>query len=63
MNDTSIGGFALARENFRVGRVLGKSLTLLLGGFPKYYAFGAVAALPHLIDALYGLELQRMLET
>ena len=62
VNDTQLPGLALAGESFRVGRVLSKSLTMLLRGFPKYYAFGAVAALPHLVNALYGYEFLRMLD-
>jgi hypothetical protein len=62
VKETKIRSFALAGEGFRVGRVLSNSLILLLGGFPKYYAFGAVAALPHLVNALYGYEFLRILD-
>ena len=51
MSDTSLGELAFASESFRVGNVLSKSLKLFLGNFPKYFIFGAVAALPNLISA------------
>jgi len=60
MSDASIGELAFASESFRVGSVLSKSLKLFLGNFPKYFIFGAVAALPHLISAIYVVELARM---
>src|SRR5437879_5590299 len=61
MSDTSIGELAFASEGFRVGSILSKSLRLFLGNFPKYFTFGAVAALPQLISAIYVVELVQML--
>jgi hypothetical protein len=54
MSDMSMPGFA-AGGGLRVGKVLNRSLTILLKGFPKYILFGAVIALPSLIELLiYG---------
>jgi hypothetical protein len=61
MSDASIGELAFASESFRVGGILSKSLKLFLGNIPKYFMFGAVAALPQLISAIYFVELTRML--
>src|SRR5262245_43240464 len=44
--------FAVGSAGFRVGRVLGKSITILLQSFPKYLLFGAVIALPGLLGSL-----------
>ena len=58
MSDTSIGDLRFGGDTFRVGRVLSRSLTLLLGNLPKYSLFGAAFALPHAMNALYTFEIQ-----
>ena len=50
MSDVVTRNLAVGSEGFRVGRVLSKSLTILMGNFPKYILFGAVIALPNLIS-------------
>jgi hypothetical protein len=50
MSDVATRNLAVGSEGFRVGRVLGKSLTILTGNFPKYILFGAIIALPSLIS-------------
>jgi len=61
VSDTSIGGLAIAGEDFRVGRVLSRSLALFLGNFPKYSLYGVATAVPHLMNALYTFEIQDFL--
>jgi len=50
MSDVATRNLAVGSEGFRVGRVLSKSLTILMGNFPKYILFGAIIALPNLIS-------------
>lgn len=50
MSDTSTRSLGVGSEGFRVGRVLSKSLAVLMGNFPKYFLFGAVMALPNLVS-------------
>ena len=50
MSDVVTRNLAVGSEGFRVGRVLSKSLTILMGNFPKYILFGAVIALPNLVS-------------
>src|SRR5215831_3779060 len=52
MSDMSMPGPAAAGEGLRVGKVLSRSLVILLKGFPKYILIGAVIALPSLIELL-----------
>jgi hypothetical protein len=53
MTDTSVDNLAGAGAGLHVGRVLGRSITVLFRSYPKYILFGAVIALPNLITALY----------
>lgn len=54
MSDIATRNLAVGSDGFRVGRVLSKSLTILMGNFPKYILFGAVIALPNLISGFIG---------
>jgi hypothetical protein len=44
---------AFGGGDFRVGRVLGRSLTVLLRSFPKYLLFGIVMAVPNFFSVLH----------
>ena len=50
MSDIATRNLAVGSEGFRVGRVLRKSHTILMGNFPKYILFGAIIALPNLVS-------------
>ena len=53
MSDTS--SLPVASEGLRIGKVLSRSFTVLVRSFPKYILFGAIMALPNLIQLLrYG---------
>jgi len=55
MSDTSTASLPVAGEGLRVGKVLSRSLSVLLRSFPKYILFGAIMALPNLVELLlYG---------
>ena len=53
MSNTSTQTPALAGGEFRVGRILSRSLTVLLGNLPKYLVFGVVMAVPNFFSVLH----------
>jgi hypothetical protein len=53
MSDIATRNLAVGSEGFRVGRVLSKSLMILMGNFPKYILFGAIIALPNFISGAW----------
>jgi hypothetical protein len=55
MSDISARAPAIGGGDFSVGRVLGRSLTVLFRSFPKYLLFGVVMAVPNFFSVLqYG---------
>jgi hypothetical protein len=60
MSDASIGKLTPVGDGFQLGAVLGRSLAILQRNLPRCLLFGAVIALPILIDRLHygGMENQ-----
>jgi hypothetical protein len=52
MSDISARAPAIGGGDFSVGRVLGRSLTVLFRSFPKYLLFGVVMAVPNFFSVL-----------
>ena len=51
MSEASARASAIGGAEFRVGRVLSRSLTVLFRSFPKYLLFGIVMAVPNFFSA------------
>ena len=53
MSNISAQAPGIGGGEFRVGRVLGRSLTVLFRSFPKYLLFGIVMAVPNFFSVLH----------
>ena len=53
MSNTSTQAPALGGGEFRVGRILSRSLTVLLGNLPQYLVFGVIMAVPNFFSVLH----------
>jgi hypothetical protein len=53
VSNTSTQAPTLGGGEFRVGRILSRSLTVLLGNLPKYLVFGVIMAVPNFFSVLH----------